>query len=96
MALDTMTAPAPTRDAPTSWSCTSNTSSVRIPNGLPFYSPLKYYGLDKPGLYLRVVRLSHMAVKFAKAMGMKVTVISTSPKKKDEALACTGADGWNH
>ncbi|KAF2285319.1 hypothetical protein GH714_042361 [Hevea brasiliensis] len=53
--------------------------------GITVYSPLKYYGLDKPGMKLGVVGLGglgHMAVKFAKAMGLKVTVISTSPNKK--------------
>ena len=75
---------------------------VRIPDNLPFdaaapllcagitvYSPLRFYGLDKPGLHVGVVGLGglgHMAVKFAKAMGAKVTVISTSPNKKKEAL----------
>ncbi|PKI68842.1 hypothetical protein CRG98_010899 [Punica granatum] len=60
---------------------------VAIPNNLPLagaapllcagttvYSPLKYYGLDKPGLHLGVVGLGgsgHIAVKFAKAMGLK-------------------------
>jgi len=29
--------------------------------------------------------LGHMAVKFAKAFGMKVTVFSTSPHKEKEA-----------
>ncbi|XP_073526478.1 uncharacterized protein [Phyllobates terribilis] len=82
--------------------------AVCIPNGVPLdamapllcagitvYSPLRYYGLDKPGLHLGVVGLGglgHMAVKFAKAMGMRVTVISTSPKKKDEALTRLQAD----
>ncbi|KAL1315697.1 hypothetical protein AAHE18_15G003400 [Arachis hypogaea] len=62
---------------------------VRIPNELPLdaaapllcagitvYSPLRYFGLDKPGLHVGVVGLGglgHMAVKFAKAFGAKVT-----------------------
>ncbi|CAL5371645.1 unnamed protein product [Camellia sinensis] len=62
---------------------------VRIPDNLPLdacapllcagittYSPLRYFGLDKPGLNL----------KFAKAFGLIVTVISTSPCKKKEAI----------
>ncbi|XP_016201085.1 probable mannitol dehydrogenase [Arachis ipaensis] len=81
---------------------------VRIPQGFPLdaaapllcagitvYSPLRYYGLDKPGLHVGVVGLGglgHMAVKFAKAFGVKVTVISTSPEKKDEAIQLLGAD----
>ncbi|KAL1315702.1 hypothetical protein AAHE18_15G003900 [Arachis hypogaea] len=83
---------------------------IRIPEGLPLdaaapllcagitvYSPLKYYGLDKPGLHVGVVGLGglgHMAAKFAKAHGAKVTVISTSPNKKDEAIIHLGADSF--
>ncbi|GMI68724.1 elicitor-activated gene 3-1, CINNAMALDEHYDE AND HEXENAL REDUCTASE [Hibiscus trionum] len=83
---------------------------VRIPENLPLdaaapllcagitvYSPLRYYGLDKPGLHIGVVGLGglgHVAVKFAKAMGVKVTVISTSPTKKKEALENLGADSF--
>ncbi|KAH7859753.1 hypothetical protein Vadar_005075 [Vaccinium darrowii] len=71
---------------------------VRIPNNLPLgvaapllcagittYSPLRYFGLDKPGMKVGAVGLSwlgHVAVKFAKAFGAIVTVISTSPHKK--------------
>ncbi|XP_028754572.1 probable mannitol dehydrogenase isoform X2 [Neltuma alba] len=83
---------------------------VRIPDGFPLdsaapllcagitvYSPLRYFGLDKPGLHVGVVGiggLGHMAVKFAKAFGAKVTVISTSPNKKEEALRNLGADSF--
>ncbi|KAJ1406979.1 Polyketide synthase, enoylreductase domain [Sesbania bispinosa] len=83
---------------------------IRIPDGLPLdaaapllcagitvYSPLRYFGLDKPGLQLGVVGLGglgHMAVKFAKAFGAKVTVISTSPNKKKEAIEHLGADSF--
>ncbi|MBA0863814.1 hypothetical protein Goshw_026207 [Gossypium schwendimanii] len=83
---------------------------VRIPDNLPLdvtapllcagitvYSPLRYYGLDKPGLHVGVVGqggLGHVALKFAKAMGAKVTVISTSPSKKNEALENLGADSF--
>ncbi|KAG5013548.1 hypothetical protein JHK86_025809 [Glycine max] len=65
---------------------------VRIPDGLPLdaaapllcagitvYSPLRYFALDKPGIHVGVVGLAglgHMAVKFAKAFGAKVTVIT--------------------
>ena len=84
--------------------------AIRIPDNLPLdaaapllcagitvYSPLKYYGLDKPGLHIGVVGLGglgHMAVKFAKALGVKVTVISTSPGKKKEAIENMGADSF--
>ena len=83
---------------------------VRIPDNLPLdagapllcagitvYSPLRFYGLDKPGMHVGVVGLGglgHVAVKFAKAMGVKVTVISTSPNKKKEALEHLGADSF--
>ncbi|XP_042521039.1 probable mannitol dehydrogenase [Macadamia integrifolia] len=65
--------------------------------GISVYSPMKYYGLDKSGLHLGVVGLGglgHVAVKFAKAFGMKVTVISTSPSKKKEAIELFGADSF--
>ncbi|KAH7566812.1 hypothetical protein JRO89_XS08G0238800 [Xanthoceras sorbifolium] len=65
--------------------------------GITVYSPLKYYGLDKPGMHVGVVGLGglgHMAVKFAKAMGVKVTVISSSPNKKKEAIEHLGADSF--
>ena len=83
---------------------------VRIPDNLPLdavapllcagitvYSPLKFYGLDIPGMQVGVVGLGglgHVALKFAKAMGVKVTVISTSPSKKKEALEHLGADSF--
>jgi len=57
--------------------------------GITTYSPLRYYGLDKPGMSIGVVGLGglgHVAVKIAKAFGAKVTVISTSLKKKQEAI----------
>ncbi|KAK9012024.1 hypothetical protein V6N11_040094 [Hibiscus sabdariffa] len=65
--------------------------------GITVYSPLRFYGLDKPGLHVGVVGLGglgHLAVKFAKAMGTKVTVISTSPSKQKEALENLGADSF--
>uniref|UniRef100_A0A6N2MB98 Enoyl reductase (ER) domain-containing protein n=1 Tax=Salix viminalis TaxID=40686 RepID=A0A6N2MB98_SALVM len=84
--------------------------AVRIPENLPLdssapllcagitvYSPLRFYGLDKPGMHVGVVGLGglgHVAVKFAKAMGVKVTVISTSLEKKEEALEHLGAHSF--
>ncbi|CAN6543724.1 unnamed protein product [Malus baccata var. baccata] len=59
--------------------------------------PLRYFGLDKPGMHVGVVGvggLGHVALKFAKAMGLKVTMISTSPKKKEEAIENLGADSF--
>ncbi|KAG5529644.1 hypothetical protein RHGRI_030131 [Rhododendron griersonianum] len=83
---------------------------VRIPDNLPLdaaapllcagittYSPLRYFGLDKPGTKVGVVGLGglgHVAVKFAKAFGAMVTVISTSPSKKQEAIEDLGADSF--
>uniref|UniRef100_A0A7S0UZI6 Enoyl reductase (ER) domain-containing protein n=1 Tax=Polytomella parva TaxID=51329 RepID=A0A7S0UZI6_9CHLO len=81
---------------------------LRIPDSLPLdasapllcagitvYSPIRHYGLDKPGMKVGVMGLGglgHMAVKILKAMGVTVTVISTSPSKKEEALSVLGAD----
>lgn len=65
--------------------------------GITVYSPLRYYGLDKPGLHVGVVGfggLGHMAIKFAKAFGVKITVISTSPGKKEEAVSRFGAHSF--
>lgn len=65
--------------------------------GITVYSPLRYFGLDKPGLHIGVVGLGglgHLAVKFAKAFGANVTVISTSPNKQKEALENLGVDSF--
>ncbi|KAI5648045.1 hypothetical protein M9H77_34050 [Catharanthus roseus] len=65
--------------------------------GITTYSPLKHFGLDKPGIHIGIVGLGglgHIAVKFAKAFGAKVTVISTSEFKKQEALEKLGADAF--
>ena len=79
---------------------------VLIPNNLPLdraapllcagittYSPLRYFKV-KPGDKVAVVGLGglgHMAVKFAKAFGAHVTVLSHSPNKRVAAMAL-GAD----
>ncbi|CAI9111399.1 OLC1v1011619C1 [Oldenlandia corymbosa var. corymbosa] len=65
--------------------------------GITTYSPLRHFGLDKPGTHVGVVGLGglgHVAVKFAKAFGAKVTVISTSESKKKEAIEKLGADAF--
>jgi len=65
--------------------------------GITVYSPMKYHGLNVPGMHLGVLGLGglgHVAVKFGKAFGMKVTVISSSPGKKQEALEKLGADAF--
>ena len=53
------------------------------------HSPLRHFGLDKPGMRLGVVGLGglgHMAVKIGKGLGLHVTVISTSEAKREEAV----------
>jgi D-arabinose 1-dehydrogenase-like Zn-dependent alcohol dehydrogenase len=65
--------------------------------GITTYSPLRHFGLDKPGLHIGVVGLGglgHLAVKFAKAFGAKVTAISTSNNKKQDAIEKFGADSF--
>jgi len=81
---------------------------LRIPSGMPLervapllcagittYSPLKHFGV-KPGDEVAILGLGglgHMGVKIAKAMGARVTVLSHSPGKRDDALAL-GADDF--
>ncbi|KAD7478515.1 hypothetical protein E3N88_01651 [Mikania micrantha] len=63
--------------------------------GITTYSPLRYFGLDKPGTKVGVVGLGglgHVAVKMAKAFGAEVTVFSTTAAKKVEALEGLKAD----
>ncbi|XP_076920942.1 mannitol dehydrogenase-like [Bidens hawaiensis] len=63
--------------------------------GITTYSPLRYFGLDKPGTKVGVVGLGglgHVAVKMAKAFGAEVTVFSTSAAKKKEAIEGLKAD----
>ncbi|KAJ7946105.1 Cinnamyl alcohol dehydrogenase [Quillaja saponaria] len=83
---------------------------VKMPNGLApeqaapllcagvtVYSPLNHFGLKQSGLRGGVLGLGgvgHMGVKIAKAMGHHVTVISSSEKKKVEALEHLGADEY--
>ncbi|KAI3731891.1 hypothetical protein L1987_63083 [Smallanthus sonchifolius] len=65
--------------------------------GITVYSPMRYYGLDKPGMHVGVVGLGglgHVGVMFLKAFGVKVTVISTNPNKKEEAVSKLGADSF--
>ncbi|XP_064959820.1 cinnamyl alcohol dehydrogenase 2-like isoform X1 [Musa acuminata AAA Group] len=65
--------------------------------GLTVYSPMKHFGLMETGLRAGVLGLGgvgHMGVKFAKAMGHHVTVISSSDKKRAEAVHHLGADSY--
>ena len=51
--------------------------------------------MNQPGKSLGVIGLGglgHLAVKFGKAFGLRVTVFSTSISKKEEALNLLGAD----
>jgi len=62
--------------------------------GITTYSPLRHFGV-KAGDRVVVVGLGglgHMAVKIATAMGAKVTVLSTSPNKRDDAMALGAVD----
>ncbi|XP_074270385.1 putative cinnamyl alcohol dehydrogenase 1 [Silene latifolia] len=65
--------------------------------GITVYSPMVRHNMDQPGKSLGVIGLGglgHMAVLFGKAFGLKVTVLSTSISKKDEALNLLGADNF--
>ncbi|PIN07992.1 Alcohol dehydrogenase, class V [Handroanthus impetiginosus] len=65
--------------------------------GVTVYSPLNHFGLKQSGLRGGILGLGgvgHMGVKIAKAMGHHVTVISSSDKKRDEALDHLGADDY--
>ena len=55
------------------------------------------HNMNQPGKSLGVIRLGglgHMAVKFGKAFGLKVTIFSTSESKRDEAINLLGADNF--
>ena len=74
---------------------------LRIPEGIPLeraapllcagittYSPLQHWGV-KAGQEVAIVGLGglgHMGVKIANKLGAKVTVLSTSPAKREDAL----------
>lgn len=61
--------------------------------GITTWSPIRRWG-DITGKKVGVVGLGglgHMGVKFTKALGARVTVFTTSPNKKDDALRL-GAD----
>ncbi|KAK1275949.1 putative mannitol dehydrogenase [Acorus gramineus] len=92
------------------WLVVEDRFAVRFPDSLPMdraapllcagisvYSPLKHFNLNEPGKHVGVVGLGglgHVAVKFAKAFGAKVTVISTSPSKEKDAIVRLGADAF--
>src|SRR5258708_17108891 len=56
--------------------------------GITTYSPMHHWGVTK-GKKVGIVGLGglgHMGVKFAHALGAHVVVVTTSPKKKEDAL----------
>ena len=62
--------------------------------GITTYSPLRHWGVGKYHK-LAVVGLGglgHMAVKIAKALGTEVTVLSTTERKRKDALRLGAAD----
>lgn len=71
---------------------TSEVAAVLMCAGVTVYSPLRKYAeqSSKIGI-IGVGGLGHLAIQFASALGYNVTAISSSPEKKDEALAF-GAD----
>ncbi|KAJ4963183.1 hypothetical protein NE237_023122 [Protea cynaroides] len=76
------------------------TKGLRVGSQGYFWNPFSLQILPQVGFFTfllfdpRLGGLGHVAVKFAKAFGMKVTVISTSPSKKQEALEGLGADAF--
>ncbi|RKQ93294.1 putative zinc-type alcohol dehydrogenase-like protein [Solirubrobacter pauli] len=63
--------------------------------GITTYSPLRHWNAG-PGKQVAIVGLGglgHMAVKFAKALGSEVTVLSQSLRKQDDGLKL-GADHY--
>jgi uncharacterized zinc-type alcohol dehydrogenase-like protein len=71
----------------------SEVASVLMCAGVTVYSPLRTYAkqpAQKIGI-IGVGGLGHLAIQFAHALGYEVTVISSSPAKKEQALAF-GAD----
>ncbi|KAH9774788.1 putative cinnamyl alcohol dehydrogenase 1 [Citrus sinensis] len=63
--------------------------------GITVYTPMMRHKMNQPGKSVGVIGLGglgHMAVKFGKAFGLNVTVLSTSTSKKEEALSLLGAD----
>lgn len=63
--------------------------------GITVYAPMMRHKMNEPGKSLGVVGLGglgHMAVKFGKAFGLNVTVISTSESKREEAIKVLKAD----
>ncbi|KAK4489245.1 hypothetical protein RD792_005042 [Penstemon davidsonii] len=65
--------------------------------GITVYTPMMRHSMNQQGKSLGVIGLGglgHLAVKFGKAFGLKVTVFSTSVSKREEALNLLGADNF--
>ncbi|XP_042475293.1 probable cinnamyl alcohol dehydrogenase 1 [Macadamia integrifolia] len=65
--------------------------------GLTAYSPLRHFGYNRSGVRGGILGLGgvgHMGVVIAKAMGHHITVISSSEKKREEAMEHLGADAY--
>ena len=63
--------------------------------GITTYSPIRHFGGDEAGeaAVLGLGGLGHMGVKFLKGFGARVTVLSHSPGKRDDAMRL-GADDF--
>jgi len=71
----------------------SEVAAVLLCAGIAVYNPLRLHAkqsAQKIGI-IGIGGLGHLAIQFAHALGYEVTVISSSPTKKEEALAF-GAD----
>jgi len=71
----------------------SEVAAVLLCAGIAVYNPLRLYAqhiVQKVGI-IGLGGLGHLAIQFAHALGYEVTVISSSPTKKEEALTL-GAD----
>ncbi|XP_030472600.1 probable cinnamyl alcohol dehydrogenase [Syzygium oleosum] len=76
---------------------TSEQAAPLLCAGVTVYSPLNHFGLKQSGMRGGILGLGgvgHMGVKIAKAMGHHVTVISSSDRKREEALDHLGADAY--
>jgi uncharacterized zinc-type alcohol dehydrogenase-like protein len=73
----------------------SEVASVLMCAGITVYSPLRLFAGPTPrkiGI-IGVGGLGHLALQFARALGYEVTALSSSPDKKEQALAF-GADDF--
>jgi len=71
----------------------SEEAAVMMCAGVTVYNPLRAYA-SQPGRKIGIIGvggLGHLAIQFAHALGYDVTAMSSSPRKRDEALSF-GAD----